>query len=72
MFHGLNKGTYMSGGKKCSGCVGFIKRKNDRHSSGICNIHDARTNSDHCCSKWSPIPYDRSTHKIDVKTLEND
>lgn len=53
----------MSGGHKCGGCQHFQKRKNDDFSSGICLLHDTRTNTDSGCSKWKGIPYNRKSNK---------
>lgn len=47
---------------KCGSCKNFIKFKNDKYSSGICEIYDVRVNTDtvkYKCKFSKSIPYKR-------------
>jgi len=57
----MQKGKTMS---DCGGCVYFTKLKNMKGNSGLCELHDARTDEDHghSCNDHKPPKYDRKTY----------
>ena len=46
--------------KRCGGCQHWLKvTLTSGAKSGICNLIDAKCNSDHKCDKWKAIPFTR-------------
>ena len=45
--------------KSCGGCKHWIKVKNKRQFTGLCNVQDVLCKSDFVCNKWSGRKYNR-------------
>jgi hypothetical protein len=56
--------------KSCGGCKYFLKVNNYNGSSGICELHDSRCDTDYKCSDWKGIKYKRSKHKIKLEEIK--
>ena len=50
--------------KSCHGCIYFIKLKDDKHGSGICDFLDGRVSSSRtACEFFNRISYNRLKEK---------